>query len=219
MSDATPAEMQTLLAAEFDRQGWQYDLDIGPALLAQVEKRGTVDAQVLAGSVPATFLQINRTTRENLAAAIERAIGGRILAPQQEVATLVIEDHSHNVTISDHAQVQGSNFNLGTGTQINVSVGGEREDVLAALAALLRGGFSGDWNDNAAAGLAKVIQDREDISLDDVRATTAEVVEVEQPSPSRAREMVERIATAGIGGAFGTGISAVLGQLIANPPL
>lgn len=219
MSDATPAEMQTLLAAEFDRQGWQYDLGIGPALLAQVEKRGAVDAQVLAGSVPATFLQINRTTRENLAAAIERAIGGRILAPQQEVATLVIEDHSHHVTISGHAQVQGSNLNLGKGTQINVSVGGERKDVLAALAALLRGGFSGDWNDNAAAGLAKVIQDREDISLDDVRATTAEVVEVEQPSPSRAREMVERIATAGIGGAFGTGISAVLGQLIANPPL
>jgi hypothetical protein len=64
-----------------------------------------------------------------------------------------------------------------------------------------------------------VIQDREDIDLDDVRETTAEVLSLEQPSPSRAREMVEKIATAGLGGAFGTGITAALGHLIANPPL
>lgn len=218
MSEATPSEIQTCLAAEFDRQGWQYDLGLGPALLAEVEKRGAVDAQALADAVPAAFFQINRTTRENLATAIERAIGGRTLDLHQEVATLVIEDHSHHVTISGHAQVHGD-FNVGDGVQINVSVGGQREDVLAALAALLRAGFSGDWNEGAAAGLAKVIQDREDIGVQDVRAAAAEVAKVEQPSPSRVREMVEKIATAGLGGAFGTGISAALGQLIANPPL
>ncbi len=219
MTDATPSQFQTLLAAEFDHQGWQYDLGLGPALLAEVEKSGSVDAQALATSVPATFLQVNRTTRENLAAAINRAVGGRTVVPAKEVATLVFEDHSHNVTISGHAQVHGSNFNLGDGTQFNVSVGGQREDVLAALAALLSAGFGGEWNEEAAAGLALVIQARDDIDLDDVRETTAEVVKLEEPPASRAREMMEKIATAGLGGAFGTGITAVLGQLIANPPL
>ncbi len=218
MSDATPSQIQTLLAVEFRRQGWEYDLSLGPVLLGEIERRGVVDAQALANAVPAEFLQINRTTRENLAAAIERAIGGRTLVSQQEVATLVIEDHSHHVNISGHAQVQGSNFNLGDGPQINVSVGGEREDVLVALAALLRAGFSGDWNEAAAAGLARVIQSREDIDLDDVREATLEVVKLEQPSSSRAREMMEKIAASGLGGAFGTGITAALGQLIANPP-
>ncbi len=87
------------------------------------------------------------------------------------------------------------------------------------LAALLSAGFGGDWNEEAAAGLAQVIQKRDDIDLDDVIKTTAEIVKLEQPSASRAREMMEKIATAGLGGAFGTGITAVLGQLIANPPL
>jgi hypothetical protein len=122
VTDATPSQFQTLLAAEFDRQGWQYDLGLGPALLAEVEKSGSVDAQALAISVPAAFLQVNRTTRENLAAAINRAVGGRTVVPAKEVATLVFENHSHNVTISGHAQVHGSNFNLGDGTQFNVSV-------------------------------------------------------------------------------------------------
>jgi hypothetical protein len=219
VSDATPAQMQTFLAAEFDRQGWQYDLDLGPALITEIEKRGSVEPEALADAVPATFLQRNRTTRENLAAAIARAIGDRTPVQRKEVATLVFQDQSHNVTISGNAQVHGSNFNLGDGTQFNVSVGGQREDVLAALAALLSAGFGGEWNEEAAAGLAQVIQARDDIDLDDVRETTAEVVKLEEPPASRAREMMEKIATAGLGGAFGTGITAVLGQLSANPPL
>ncbi len=219
MSDATPAQMQSLLAAELDRQGWQYDLDLGSALIAEIEKRGSVDPKALADAVPATFLERNRTTRENLAAAIARAIGDHTPVQRKEVATLVIEDHSHNVTISGNAQVHDNNFNVGDGTQVNVSVGGMRENVVAALAALLSAGFGGDWNEEAAAGLAQVIQKRDDIDLDDVIKTTAEIVKLEQPSASRAREMMEKIATAGLGGAFGTGITAVLGQLIANPPL
>jgi hypothetical protein len=218
MSEATPAQIQTLLAAEFDRQGWQYDLTLGPQLLAEVEKRGAVDPAALAATVPAAFLQTNRTTRDNFAAAIERAIGGRIPNRGPEVATLVIENHTYEVNISDQAQVQDSNFNVGKGTQINVAVGGEREGVLAALKVLLRGGFGGDWNEDAAAGLANVIENRDDIAVEDVRALTAEVAEAEQPTPPRARAILEKIATAGLGGAFGTGISAALGHLLANPP-
>jgi hypothetical protein len=131
----------------------------------------------------------------------------------------VINDHSYSVNIGPGAQISGSNINIGPGTQLNIDAAADRDEVLAGVAAIVRAGLTGDWNDDAARALAEAIGARDDIATDDIREITAEVVEHAQPSRGRAREMLEKVTASGLGGALATGISAGLGQVIAHLPL
>lgn len=221
MIEATPATLKTLLAAEFDRQGWEYDLTVGAQLVAAIEDAGKIDSSALAQNVPVAFLHRNRTTREYLAAAIDRAIGAAELKPEvARTVTLAFQDNRrYEVNLSGGSRIENSRLNLGEGMQINVEAAASKEDVLAALEALLRGGLEGKWNGDAVAQLGGVIDGRGDVGVDDVRAVTAEVIKAELPEEGRVRELLDRIAAAGLGGALSTGISAGLGQLLANPPL
>lgn len=217
MSDATPSELQRLIAAEFDQQRWEYDLNVGDSLVAEIERTGDVVPDKLVQRLPAAFFQRNRTTRELVAAAITRAVGGRTpKRPEEPVQSTLVFDNSrhYEVTLGKGAQITNSQLNVGEGTQINVSVQASRDDVLAAVEALLRAGLAGDWNDDAARELATVLGGRDDIGYEDVQEITAEVVRTEQPRQGHVKELLWKIATSGLGGALATGISAGAGELI-----
>jgi hypothetical protein len=207
MTDSTPSELQRLVAGEFDRQRWEYDLTIGQTLLAEIERSGEVNAARLAERLPAEFFHRNRTSRENVVAAIERAVGGRSPKRREAAATLVFADNRRY------------EVKLGRGAQINNNLEASKEDVLAAVEAMLGAGLAGDWNQDAARDLAAVIESRDDLDFDDVREITAEVVRAEQPKQGRVKELLGKIATGGLGGALGTGISTGLGELIGQLPM
>jgi hypothetical protein len=109
--------------------------------------------------------------------------------------------------------------NVGEGVQINVDVAGDKEELLGAVEAILRAGLAGDWNADAATALASVIEGRDDLGLDDVRRITVEVVEDAQPKQGRVKALLGQIATSGVGGALGTGLSSGLGELLSQLPV
>lgn len=71
------ADVQRLLAEEFERRGWEYDLGTAKAIADAVEATGSVDAQTLARLADGSFLARARATRAQLASAIEAALAGR----------------------------------------------------------------------------------------------------------------------------------------------
>jgi hypothetical protein len=221
MTDASPSEMQRLIAAEFDRQRWEYDLSVGETIVAEIERAGEVVPDKLVQRLPAEFFQRNRTSRDLVAAAVDRAVGGRTpkrLEPTHN--TLVFDNSRHyDLKVGKGAQITNSPINVGEGTQINVSLQASKDEILAAVEALLRAGLAGDWNNDAARDLATVIDNRDDMGYEDVQELTAEVVRDEHPKQGRVKELLLKIATGGIGGALATGISAGAGELIHQLPI
>jgi hypothetical protein len=221
VSDAAPSELQRLIAAEFDRQRWEYDLGVGESIVAEIERTGEVIPDQLVQRLPAAFFRRNCTSRDLVASAIGRAVGGRTPKRPEEPAqrTLIFDNSRHyDVKLGTGAQITNSQLNVGEGTQINVSVQGSKEDVLAAVEALLRAGLAGDWNIDAARELATVIDSRDDVGYEEVQAVTAEVVQDDQPKQGRVKELLLKITTSGLGGALATGISAGAGELIHQLP-
>jgi hypothetical protein len=221
VTDTSPSKMQELLAAEFDRQGWEYDLTIGSALIEEIERVGTVDPEHLASLVPSAFVSRHGTTRPLVAAALGRALGGR--RPKRDTeraATLVFADHrTYEVNLGPGAAISHSNLNLGDGQQINVNVEGAREDVLAAVDAIVSAGLTGEWNDDAVRELGAVLDTRDDLTLQDVTATVIATVERERPSQGRAKQLLDRIAVSGLGGLLTIGLSSGIGEVFSQLPL
>jgi hypothetical protein len=221
MSAHTPAQMLRLIAELFDRQGWQYDLTLGPELVAHIERAGSADGQALAQRIPADFFDRNRTTRQTVAAALDRALAGRsVERSEQPAVTLQFADNrQYVVKLARGAQLTNSNLNLGDGTQVNVNVEVGKDEVLAGLEVLLRAGLAGELDHDALRDLGSVIDSRDDIEVEDVRQLTAEVVRTEQPTQGKVKALLGKLAVSGVGGAVGTGISAAIGELISQLPL
>ncbi|MGH2837905.1 MAG: hypothetical protein ACRDJY_06100 [Thermoleophilaceae bacterium] len=219
MNDATPAAMQRLLAGEFERRGWEWDLAEGRRVVEEIVAHGGVDAQRLARGVSGTYLQRVGATTADMADAIERAVGGRVPRPEAPAPTiLVINDHRYSLAMGPGAQITGGALNLG-GTQINIQSGTSRDEVLQAVRALVHAGLSGDWNPDAARELGEVLGARDDVALEDVQEVVSELGEGDPPDQGRIKQMLTDIATQGLGGTLGTGLSSALGALLKNPPI
>jgi hypothetical protein len=210
----TPTELQQHIAAEFERNGWTYDLTVGRVLVAAIERSGVVEAEALSRVVPQDFLVRNDTTREAVATAIERAVGRKSVRREAaQLTTLVINDHRYSINLGPGARIESSNLSVG-GIQVVVDLTVDKGDVLAAVETMIRAGLAGEWNATAARELANVIDERSDVTMDDVRELTAEVVEGEQPTSERIKAFLADVAANAVGGALGTGISAGLGGFL-----
>jgi hypothetical protein len=215
----SPSELQRLLAAEFDRRRWEYDLSTGRRLIEEVERAGLVDPSQLAQLVSAGFLRKNHTDRSDVAEAIERAIGGHTPGRERSTATLIFSDNRrYELTLAPGAQLRHSKVNVG-GNQIVVGAEADKAQLLAGVEALLKAGLAGSWDTDAAGSLEALLADRADITIEDIRRVAVEVLSQEQPKQSRAREFLERLAASGLGGALGTGLSAGVGELLSQLPL
>jgi hypothetical protein len=216
MSESTPAALNTALAEEFDRQGWEYDLTLGTQLVSLVEERGRVDSGALSREVPAAFLHRNRTTRENVAAAIERAIGGRTPIPvPPPVSPVSIISHGDTYQLNiDHSQISGSSFNLGSGTLINIDAGAEKDDLLTALGALVSAALSGDWNSGAAQAIGQAIEQQGELTVAEARAAVLEAGQGQDLDRSRISELIEKVAVSGVGNFLSTALGLGLGDLL-----
>jgi hypothetical protein len=206
---STPTEIQRRIATEFERNGWEYDLSVGTQLVRAIDRAGGVDGESLAQRVPTDFLVRNTVTREAVANAIERAVGGASIERAVEAATVVINDSRYSINLGPGAEIEGSTINVG-GTQINVSANVEKNEVFAAAEALIRAGLSGNWNPYAARDLAAVIDQRGDVTVDEIRELTTEVATATKPTSDRVRDFLTQIAANAIGGALSVGISAGL---------
>lgn len=217
---ATPAELQRSIAAAFDAQGWEYDLSVGPLLVEAAKRGGEADPVKLARTLPKTFFDRNRVSRDAVAAVLERAVGGHKVEEEAAVSpTIVIGGNNYQLNVGAGASIVDSNVNLGEGTQINVTSDGDKEDVLLAVEAIVRAGLLGDWSDNAGNDLASLVAGRTDLTYEDVQAVALEVAKKEQPTKERVKGFLARIAASGISGALATGLTAGLGEAIHLLPL
>lgn len=204
MAGTQRSELKTRLAAEFDKQGWEWDLAADRALGKRLASGDVVDGDVLAGALPGEFFSRNRTTRLLVAAAIDRAIGGRTVQEETTVpTTLVIGGNNYHVNIGEGAMVANSSLNVGEGTQIVIESAGSRDDVLTGVEALVRAGLTGDWSTEAANALNELVASLSDISADDVQRVTTEVVLAQQPSQGRAKSFLATVGAHGLGGSSG----------------
>jgi hypothetical protein len=219
VSVISPAEAQRRIATAFDGRDWVYDLEIGRLVVADVLQRGSSDLNAIERVVPAEFARKNKATVGEIAKAISDALGDDSIKEEPNSATIIVNDHRHSVNLGPGAQIKNSNVNVGEGTLIEVNDSASKEDMLAAVAAVVHGGLAGDWNADAARDLAEAIDARNDLGVDDIQQITTEVAEASSPSQSRVRQMMTGIATAGLGGALATGISAGLGQVLPHLPL
>lgn len=220
MTDASPSELQHLLAVEFEQRGWEYDLDTARSTVDEAVRRGAVDAEALAARVSMVFLRRNRTDRDALARAIESAIGGRIPAPEQSAAvTLFAQDNrQYHLSMGPGAQITGSDVNVG-GTRINIHPGADADELLDGVRALVRAGLTGDWDADAASALSRALQGRADIESTDVERVTGEVVKEEAVTQGRARDFMSKVAASGLGGVLSQGIIAGGAEVLPLLPL
>lgn len=220
MTSTSVADLRNRLAAEFEARGWEYEPVAGQAILDGVVSDGHVDAAAIARRVPRDFLRRQGADQGSLANAIERAIGGWTPDPERtSVPMLTIDNRSYHLGLGVGAQITGGQINVG-GTQINVRADTAQEEVLAAVRALVLAGLEGHWNPDAARHLGAVIDDRDDVGFEQVRSAAVDAAEtVADPvDDERVRGMLQSISEQGLGGALGTGIAAVAGALIRNPP-
>src|SRR5262245_54102206 len=145
----TRAQMRARLAAEWESNGWEWDLQIGGLILDRVEAAGNVDAEAISAGLPAAYLARYQTDRDGLGEAISRAIAGESLDPKPKAAsTLIVGGDTYNLSfqLADGARIEGA-FNVGSGTQINVDVDASTEDLLVAVRTLVAAGLSGNWDE------------------------------------------------------------------------
>lgn len=205
------AELQRRLATEFERQGWSYEPDIGPALLDYIAQSGPADGATLAQRVSADFLDRHNITRGAIAPVLDRALGGKTVEADLPFApTLVYTDNS--IHIGGQAQVTDSQLNT-AGNQLVIQETTSKHELLAVVSALVRSGLAGHWNEGAARELAQAIDSRADITIEDVREIATAAAEAEEADAGRIKVLVTKISTGAISGALGAGIVAALGAL------
>lgn len=74
MNEPKAALVQRLIAAEFERRGWEYDLNVGRQLAEAIEVGSHRDASSLAKLVPRDFLAKARASRSEVTAAVTRVL-------------------------------------------------------------------------------------------------------------------------------------------------
>lgn len=209
--------MQSLLSAEFETRGWQWDLTTGREIVMEIERRGRVEPEHLAKLASSDWLARNGLTRAELSEAVADALGD--VAPEAPTApgvtTIVVGGTHYDLSGSTFS---GGNVNVG-GTQINVGTNSDPATLLDAVAALVRAGIAGDWNGDAATALAGELAGRDDIGIEDVQNKAAEIVREEQPKQGAVKGFLAKIAASGLGGALATGISAGAGEVISQLPM
>ncbi|HEX3518854.1 MAG TPA: hypothetical protein VHT29_07460 [Solirubrobacteraceae bacterium] len=200
--------MQRLLATEFERHGWTYDLNTVPAILDEVERTGTVEPHRLAANVPTEYIERVQATRADLVDAITSAIGGRALATETR-NTLTIHDNRYSIKFDAGAHISGSTLN--TGSQISIQGDSPSEDILDAIATLVSAGLGGEWNVEAADDLAEMVAGRADITPEEIQRRT--LAAAAGADASQVKELLREIASGTISGVLGTWIVAALGSL------
>jgi hypothetical protein len=211
-----PSGLRRLLAGEFGRRGWEWDIAEGGALVEAIVDSGHVDPQQLAQRVSGTYLQRIGAERADLADAIQTAVGGRVPGGEEErlpVTLIFRNDNRYQLNMGAGARIADSQVNVG-GTQINVRVDSPRDDVVAGVAELVRAGLRDEWNPDAARELGQVVDARDDVTLEDVESVVKDVVAEESPDPERAKGMLQEIAESGLGGALPVGIVKAVGLAI-----
>jgi hypothetical protein len=202
MTQLTPADFESLLAREFDHQGWQYELGLGKNLVET--------------AVPSEFFSRNCATRERLAAAIDRVAGGAPIAAEvvsPPIQITVQSGDSYTVDIGAGANFQNSPLNIGPGRQLQVNSQSTPDELTTALGALVAAGLGGEWDPTAARAIGASIEEQGKLSLEEAKAAVLEAGKEVAPEPSRIREFTEKVAVSGLGSFLTTAISLGLGDL------
>jgi hypothetical protein len=217
----TRGRMRAALAAEWEANGWEWDMRIGGLILDRVAADGSVDPKAIAAALPSSYMSRYGSDREFLAEAIERAIGGKSIEvdPVGALSTVVINGDTYNLSfeLSEEAKIENSPIKVGPGPQTNINVDASREAVFAGIEALLRSGLAGSWDTAAAGALGEVIEARGDLSAKQISDFTQEVGEAELPDPRRIRALLEKVAIGAASSTLGQGLTAGLGLLLQNP--
>lgn len=215
--------MRAALAAEWEANGWGWDLQIGGLILDRIAAEGKVDPEGIAATLPSAYLARYGTDREEISEAISRAIGNEIfeVEPAQATSTVIVGGATYNLSfeLSEQARIENSSFNVGSGTQINLDVDATREDLLSALQALVAAGLSGNWDESAAQALGAAIEQRGDLNAEEVRDATLEAGRATGAEPSRVRALLEKVAVGAATSTLGSGLTAGLGLLLQNLPI
>lgn len=218
----TRGRMRAALAAEWEANGWEWDMQIGGLILDRVAADGSVDPKAIAAALPRSYMNRYGSDREFLADAIERAIGGESIEtdPVGASSTVIIngDTYSPSFELSEGAKIANSPIKVGPGPQTNINVDASREAVFNGIEALLRSGLTGSWDAAAARALGEVIEARGDLSAEQISDFTQEVGEVERPEPERIRALLEHVAIGAASSTLGQGLTAGLGLLLQNPP-
>jgi len=219
----TRGRMRAALAAEWEANGWEWDMQIGAFILDRVAADGRVNPEAIAATLPSSYMSRYGSDRESLAEAIERAIGGESIEadPVGASSTVIINGDTYNLSfaLSEGAKIENSPIKVGPGAQTNINIDASREAVFAGIEALLRSGLAGSWDEEAARALSGVIEERGDLSAEQISEFTQEVGRTADPEPGRVRALLEKVAVGAATSTLGQGLAAGLGLLLQNPPL
>lgn len=214
----SPSGLLRLVAAEFDRRGWEYDLTIGQTILDDIERVGYADPPSIAQRLPGSFYRRQGTTREVLESVIARTIGHFRLESRDASSqvTVVTDNRSYKVSITGSAS--DTNINLGDGRQANVTISADKSEILLAVETLIVGALSDGLDADLARELANTIQLRDDVTAADVHEVALAAVVAKLPKRHAAIQLARDIVAAGLGGALGTGIASAIAEVIGSLP-
>lgn len=209
--------MRSKLAAEWEAMGWEWDLQIGGLILDRVAEAGAVDSDALAGALPGSYLVRYGASREDISSSISRAIGGETLdaeSAERSTVSVIVSGDSYTLNFGNNARIENSAVNVGRGAQIKIDATADRNDLINALSVLVASGLAGRWDERAAHAIGGAIEEKDLLSLEDVRAAVVGAGQEAGVDASGIQELLEKVAVGGLGSFLATGLSSGLTDLL-----
>jgi hypothetical protein len=195
-----------VVAAEFDRRGWEDHEELALAIATQADRNGGLDASASSHLAGDRFLRDNRVNRGVLRSALEHVFSGRVLAPEQQVGPTYVDQ---SVKIGDNNMISGS-INAG-GNQIALTENSPPGEILGALTKFVSAGVEQGFSPSELELLDRLaaVHDIDPQRLEDaVRAGVSA-----NPAPGRLAKFRDAVMTSAASGLAVQAIIAVVGAL------
>jgi hypothetical protein len=198
---------------EFQSRGWRDDGDLALKITQQAQSRRGLDADMAASLAGRAFLLRNRTTRAKLRAALLRVFAGRaLLDPDLDHPHTMPTPHNTNITFGNGNTISDVNITVG-GQQVNLTAQASKEEVLDGVATLLHEALRSSLSETDLAKFDQLISARDDLDQKEIETVTAEVIQQDDPPPSKLAQLRNSVMTSAASGLLVQGIIAGVNAL------
>lgn len=212
MKKITLSNLRTLLAAEFERRGWPYSVEVGAGIVESAKVAGRTNAKTLAKSVSGTFLDQNDINRTDIEDAIKQSVGDCELV-EENATPAQVTNYTNSIHLGPGAAINQSKINIG-GVQVEATA--NKDELLKAVAMLVKSGLDGTWNSDEARALEDILERRKDITAADVQEITTE--QVKKSPKNTVKKFLSSVSTSTLGGILSYGMIAALSAAVGQPP-
>jgi hypothetical protein len=202
----------TALGDEFERRGWDDDDHLALAITRAASAARSLDATSAATLASSLYLARNNIDLATLQRAIAAVFAGMTLREPDYDETRAVADVHNSIQISGDRNVV-SNVNLG-GRVFSLSMGSPKEEVLAAVEALVGDALSSGLSADDLLAISQMIDGRQDLAGAELEQAVLGTIREVGPEPGRLAEFRDAVLTSAASGILVQAIIAAAGAAL-----